>query len=100
MLSFEATLAPRSRLTLTLEVRKTPVHVDLMPPDASRGVDVPPAVFRYSTDGWHDSKMVFSNAAVLPVPIGDLSMSYNVISLTSILVALFVCGIVSLLVRQ
>lgn len=99
-LALEATLTPNSRLTLSLEVRKAPVHVDLMPPDASRGVDVPPAVLRYSTEGWHASKLAFSNAAVVRLPIGDLSMSYNVISLTSTLVALFVCGTFSLLIRQ
>jgi phosphatidylinositol glycan class T len=87
-------------MTLSVELRKAPVHVDLMPPDASRGVDVPPAVLRYSTDGWRASKIAFSNAAVVPTPIGDLSMSYNVISLTSTLLALFVSGMFSMLVQQ
>ena len=57
------------------------VH-DLMPPDASRGFDVPPAVFTVAaTDALPVNCEYVTSTWTITMPYPDASMPYNVITL-------------------
>ena len=105
----------------TMRIR---VHVDLVflqfqqfPPDANRGFDVLPAVVSLpssSPDGNDDddddddddaadvkgrSMRIYSEGILLNMPQPDISMPYNVITLSSTIVAFFFGSVLNLLVR-
>ena len=126
LLAFAVTVPPRTRLEVALDFAKPVRHVDLMPADASRGLDVGPAVawvVRY--DGDNDGKSdggtaaaeedegeacnvpraarrftLYTEAAIVPVPIVDASMPFNVVAISSTLVALFVGSMFNTLVAK
>ena len=102
-------------LVVAFDLLKPVRHIDSMPADASRGLDIGSAAVAYSevargaagpagapkTAPTPDEPppqqqlLLFSNAVVVMLPIADDSMPYNVIAVSSTLIALFV-GQVSL----
>jgi phosphatidylinositol glycan class T len=102
-------------LVVAFDLLKPVRHIDSMPADASRGLDIGSAAVAYSEvahgaagpAGAPDTAptpdepppqqqlLLFSNAVVVMLPIADDSMPYNVIAVSSTLIALFV-GQVSL----
>lgn len=115
-----ATLPPGpSRLVVAVDFSKPVLHADTAPADASRGLDVGAAAVAYSDleavnwagrerapegtsgTGWPAAMaLLFTNTVVIPVPIADDSMPFNVIAITSTLVALFVGSMFGLLVKS
>ena len=98
-----------STLILTYDFDKAILRYTEYPPDANRGFDVAPAVIRLLP-----SNSTLSNSAVeelgptyirtttllLPLPTPDFSMPYNVIILTSTVMALAFGSIFNFLVRR
>lgn len=95
-------IPPSSTLTLTYEFEKAILRYTEYPPDANRGFDVAPAVLRVLTPEAADKKGIYvrTTSLLLPLPTPDFSMPYNVIILTSTVMALGFGNIFNLLVRR
>jgi phosphatidylinositol glycan class T len=89
-----------STVTLTYDFEKAILRYTEYPPDANRGFNVAPAVIRIL--GTPDSSPVYirSTSLLLPLPTPDFSMPYNVIILTSTVIALAFGTVFNLLVRR
>lgn len=94
-----------STVTLTYEFEKTILRYTEYPPDANRGFNVAPAVIRILDTNGADSSTsspvyLRTTSLLLPLPTPDFSMPYNVIILTSTVIALAFGNIFNLLVRR
>ena len=98
------TVPALSSLTLTYDFEKAILRYTEYPPDANRGFDVAPAVIRLlpsSNSTLQDgSAYLRTTSLLLPLPTPDFSMPYNVIILTSTVMALGFGSIFNLLVRR
>ncbi|KAF3042696.1 Subunit of the glycosylphosphatidylinositol transamidase complex-like protein [Didymella heteroderae] len=101
-LELRMVIPPSSTLTLTYEFEKAILRYTEYPPDANRGFDVAPAVLRVLTPQAADKKGIYirTTSLLLPLPTPDFSMPYNVIILTSTVMALGFGNIFNLLVRR
>ncbi|KAF2091378.1 GPI transamidase-like protein component Gpi16 [Saccharata proteae CBS 121410] len=105
-LELRLVVPPASTLTLTYDFEKALLRYTEYPPDANRGFDVAPAVIRLLTNTTNtnsdNSKGVYlrTTSLLLPLPTPDFSMPYNVIILTSTVMALGFGSIFNLLVRR
>ena len=94
-----------STVVLTYNFDKAILRYTEYPPDANRGFDVAPAIIRLipspSTSGSHlEPTYIRTSSMLLPLPTPDFSMPYNVIILTSTVMALAFGSIFNLLVRR
>lgn len=101
-LELRMVIPPASTLTLTYDFEKAILRYTEYPPDANRGFDAPPAVIRILSPQIGDTKGVYlrTTSLLLPLPTPDFSMPYNVIILTSTVMALGFGNIFNLLVRR
>ena len=122
-LEWRVTLPPYGSALLSLQLRRPLLPVELLPSDASRGLDLGAAAVRYrvhrptgqpaaaaaaapapapgSTPAAAEApRLLFTESALLQLPLADQSMPFNVISLTSTLVALFAGSMFNLLTRR
>jgi len=97
-------LPPASTATLTYDFEKAILRYAEYPPDANRGFNVAPAVIRIlnetNADGTRKDVYIRTTSLLLPLPTPDFSMPYNVIILTSTVMALAFGSIFNLLVRR
>jgi phosphatidylinositol glycan class T len=98
-------IPPNSTVTLTYDFEKAILRYTEYPPDANRGFNVAPAVIRILPDGnsggsVDTSVYLRTTSLLLPLPTPDFSMPYNVIILTSTVMALAFGNIFNLLVRR
>lgn len=97
-------IPPASTVMLTYDFEKAILRYTEYPPDANRGFNVAPAVIRVlnQTDSSGSPKDVYirTTSLLLPLPTPDFSMPYNVIILTSTVMALAFGSIFNLLVRR
>lgn len=94
-----------STVVLTYDFDKAILRYTEYPPDANRGFDIAPAVIRLpSTSNGSGSpfgaEYLRTPSLLLPLPTPDFSMPYNVIILTSTVMALAFGNIFNLLVRR
>jgi phosphatidylinositol glycan class T len=101
-LELRMVIPPASTLTLTYDFDKAILRYTEYPPDANRGFDAPPAVIRLLSPASLDRKGIYvrTTSLLLPLPTPDFSMPYNVIILTSTVMALGFGNIFNLLVRR
>lgn len=102
-LELSLTVPPESRLTLTYDFEKAVLRYTEYPPDANRGFDVPPAVVRILPApelGRTTSLYLRTTSLLLYAASPDFSMPYNVIILTSTVVALGFGSMFNILVRR
>jgi phosphatidylinositol glycan class T len=101
-LELRLVIPPSSTLTLTYDFEKAILRYTEYPPDANRGFDVAPAVIRILSPDSGDNKGIYvrTTSLLLPLPTPDFSMPYNVIILTSTVMALGFGNIFNLLVRR
>jgi phosphatidylinositol glycan class T len=107
-LELRLSIPPASKLTLTYDFEKAILRYTEYPPDPNRGFDVAPAVIRVlpGPNDKLDSETrrrgiyVRTTSLLLPLPTPDFSMPYNVIILTSTVMALGFGGIFNILVRR
>lgn len=92
---------PASTVILTYDFEKAILRYTEYPPDANRGFDVAPATIRVlsSVEG-EESVYLRTTSLLLPLPTPDFSMPYNVIILTSTVIAMAFGSIFNLLVRR
>ncbi|KAF1912190.1 GPI transamidase component GPI16 precursor [Ampelomyces quisqualis] len=95
-------IPPSSTMTLTYDFEKAILRYTEYPPDANRGFDAAPAVIRILSPHTGDDKGIYvrTTSLLLPLPTPDFSMPYNVIILTSTVMALGFGNIFNLLVRR
>ncbi|RKO93393.1 GPI transamidase component PIG-T [Blyttiomyces helicus] len=105
VLEMSMVLPPASVVTVSIEFDKAFIKYTEHPPDANRGFDVGyiSAVITFpesprSPDG--KSKRMFTETLLISLPTPDFSMPYNVITMTSTLMALFFGSTFNLLTRQ
>ena len=118
-LEWRVTLPPYGIALLSLQLRRPLLPVEVLPSDASRGLDLGAAAVRYRVH-WPAAspaaaataapgsipaaaeapRLLFTESALLQLPLADQSMPFNVISLTSTLVALFAGSMFNLLTRR
>ena len=98
---------PASTVTLIYEFEKAILRYTEYPPDANRGFNVAPAVIRILKNGPDTGPRanqtpvyLRTTSLLLPLPTPDFSMPYNVIILTSTVMALAFGNIFNLLVRR
>ncbi|RAK77303.1 GPI-anchor transamidase subunit GPI16 [Aspergillus fijiensis CBS 313.89] len=93
-----------STVTLTYDFEKAILRYTEYPPDANRGFNVAPAVIKLSPAGGGGGAShpiyIRTTSLLLPLPTPDFSMPYNVIILTSTVIALAFGSIFNLLVRR
>ena len=92
-----------STVTLTYDFEKAILRYTEYPPDANRGFDVAPAVIRLITPiSKAGSGPVYlrTTSLLLSLPTPDFSMPYNVIILTSTVIALAFGSIYNILIRR
>ncbi|KAH8587118.1 GPI transamidase-like protein component Gpi16 [Bisporella sp. PMI_857] len=85
-----------STVVLTYDFEKAILRYTEYPPDANRGFDIAPAII---TIGGGDVS-IRTTTLLLPLPTPDFSMPYNVIILTSTVMALGFGSILNLLIRR
>lgn len=99
-----------STVVLTYDFDKAILRYTEYPPDANRGFDIAPAIIRVlpgsnrnstNTDNTSQASIYLrTTSLLLPLPTPDFSMPYNVIILTSTVMALAFGGIFNFLVRR
>ena len=97
-------IPPASTVMLTYDFEKAILRYTEYPPDANRGFNVAPAVIRVlnqtKSDATPKDVYIRTTSLLLPLPTPDFSMPYNVIILTSTVMALAFGSIFNLLVRR
>ncbi|KAI5807440.1 GPI transamidase component Gpi16 [Peziza echinospora] len=88
-----------STVLVTYDFEKAILRYTEYPPDANRGFDIAPAIIAIYTDG-KPSTYIRTTSLLLNLPTPDFSMPYNVIILTSTVIALAFGSIFNLLVRR
>ena len=93
---------PGSTTTLSYSFEKAILRYTEYPPDANRGFDIGPAVIRLISPLSESNEPMYlrTTSLLLPLPTPDFSMPYNVIILTSTVMALGFGSIFTLLVRR
>jgi phosphatidylinositol glycan class T len=86
-------------VTLSYDFEKAILRYTEYPPDANRGFDVAPAVIRLISQT-AEPTYLRTTSMLLPLPTPDFSMPYNVIILTSTVMALAFGSIFNILVRR
>ena len=108
-LELRLTVPAASTVILTYDFDKAILRYTEYPPDANRGFDVAPAVIRLlnsankdstSAGSFLDPVYIRTTSLLLPLPTPDFSMPYNVIILTSTVMALAFGSIFNFLVRR
>ena len=106
-LELTLTVPPASTVVLTYDFEKAILRYTEYPPDANRGFDVAPAIIRIlpSVASQADKEAALSTymrttSLLLPLPTPDFSMPYNVIILTSTVIAMGFGSVFNLLVRR
>lgn len=89
-----------SSVTLTYDFEKAILRYTEYPPDANRGFNVAPAVIRILNTAHETPIYIRSTSLLLQLPTPDFSMPYNVIILTSTVIALAFGTVFNLLVRR
>lgn len=124
-LLFELELGPRSTLVLSFEFEKAFLQFQEYPPDSNRGMDLSSAKAEfYPPHHQHQTSqnarlpdfawsrlvlsqesqvrpyVMYSHALLVPLPVPDFSMPYNVITLSSTVIAFFFGSMISTLLRR
>jgi len=100
-------IPPSTTISLTYSFEKSILRYTEYPPDANRGFNIPASVIRILSPvitapdtGAVREVYIRTTSLLLPLPTPDFSMPYNVIILTSTVMALAFGSIYNLLVRR
>ena len=100
-LELALSIPPASAVTLTYDFEKAILRYTEYPPDANRGFNVAPAVIRILNQTSSDNDIyIRTTSLLLPLPTPDFSMPYNVIVLTSTVLALAFGSIFNIIIRR
>lgn len=90
-------LPPHETVHLSLRVHKAFLRYQEHRPDAQRGWDLPPAVF-VPVDAPY--RRIYTSALLVDLATPDFSMPYNVIIMSSTLIALIFGSLFNILIRR
>ncbi|CAH0476707.1 unnamed protein product [Peronospora belbahrii] len=107
-LRLEAFLPANTTLVFSLQMEKVFLRLSEHPPDANRGFDISSGVATFNADSTCSKQIGFSSFTttlyteplLIPLPTPDFSMPYNVITMTSTVVAFFVGTMLNTLLRK
>ena len=100
-LVFGYELAENSQLSLRLDYDPAFLSpLEAFPGDPNRGVELPPVRAVFATTTTNTTVELFSNTLLLLPPLPDLSMPFNVLSLTCTLYVFVVGSLLNLLIRR
>ncbi|CAI5733460.1 unnamed protein product [Hyaloperonospora brassicae] len=111
-LRLEAFLPANTTLVFSLRMEKAFLHLSEHPPDANRGFDIAPGVVIFNRSGndsvcgkdvgvpFFTTTTLFTEPLLVSLPTPDFSMPYNVIAMTSTVVAFFVGTMLNTLLRK
>uniref|UniRef100_K3WZ64 GPI transamidase component n=1 Tax=Globisporangium ultimum (strain ATCC 200006 / CBS 805.95 / DAOM BR144) TaxID=431595 RepID=K3WZ64_GLOUD len=117
-LHLELVLPANSSLVFSIQLDKAFLRLSEHPPDANRGFDVPSGIATFTpiaenVDYDHQAvcatlgedmhaftRTLFTEPLLVPLPTPDFSMPYNVITMTSTVVAFFVGSMLNTLLRK
>ena len=100
MLEMTLSIPASSVVTISYDFDKTILRYTEYPPDPNRGFEVAPAVARMLGSDGSTLGYIRTTSLLLYLPTPDFSMPYNVIILTSTVIALGFGSIFNLLVRR
>jgi hypothetical protein len=98
-----SSMIPTSLIVVSLDYEPIFLSIDEFPGDPNRGRELPPAVATFQCHHHHTTTTVttlFSNSVLLLPPVPDMSMPFNVLSLSCSLYAYLIGTIVTLLVKR
>lgn len=102
----QALLPPKTTLLFSIQLEKAFLRLSEHPPDANRGFDIPSGVATFqvmdpcSTVTSAFTATRYSEPLLVPLPTPDFSMPYNVITMTSTVIAFFVGSMLNTLLRK
>lgn len=107
-ISLELSIPPGATLLVHLPFNKAFIRYTEHPPDASRGFDLPPGIlYLQDLEGPHGQPFweapkprIHSSKLLLDLAAPDFSMPYNVIIMSSTLVALFFGSVFNAITRR
>ena len=99
-LELKLSIPPESTLSISYDFDKSILRYTEYPPDPNRGFDIPPGVVRILESPGVNGDFLRTNGLVLYLPTPDFSMPYNVIILTSTVIALGFGSIFNIIVRR
>jgi len=99
-LEMHMSVPPASTVTISYDFEKAILRYTEYPPDANRGFDIASAVVRIHSQGAAHPSYLRTTNLLLPLPTPDFSMPYNVIILTSTVIALAFGSIFTILTRR
>jgi phosphatidylinositol glycan class T len=105
-LELELDLPPQSTTLVSLAFDKMLLRYTEYPPDANRGFDIGSAMITLlpqagdTTSNNTKWRQIFTQNLLVSLPTPDFSMPYNVITLTSTVIALFFGSLYNMLVRR
>ena len=97
-----STIPPFSILTTACLFQKRFLKYNDYPPDIHRGIDLPPGLLFIKNTSYNDddNKVTYTSPLLIDLSTPDFSMPYNVIIITSTLIALFYGTIYNIMVRD
>ncbi|KAG6574377.1 GPI transamidase component [Phytophthora cinnamomi] len=110
-LRLEAFLPANTTLVFSLQMEKAFLRLSEHPPDANRGFDIASGVATFNVQVGAQEALIcgkpptftttlFTEPLLVPLPTPDFSMPYNVITMTSTVVAFFVGTMLNALLRK
>ena len=95
LLQHQFILPPQSSVRLTIGYDPVLLPFQRFPPDPNRGMELPP-----SWVVWNSTHTLYSPSLLLLPPVPDMSMPFNIISLTCTLYAFVIGSIINTIVRR
>jgi phosphatidylinositol glycan class T len=96
-LSWSHEVPPNSIIVTSYVGLKQFMHVSVFPPDASRGIEIPPSLIYINRFPY---ERVMTSSHLISLPLSDFSMSFNVITLVSTSFVFLVGTMINTLVRK
>ena len=96
-ISWSYEIPPNSVLITSYIGLKQFMHMSVFPPDANRGIEVPPSVIYVNSFPF---ERLITSHYVVSLPLSDFSMSFNVITLVSTSFVFLVGTMINTLVRK
>jgi phosphatidylinositol glycan class T len=100
MVQWNMTVSRDTELQVTLDYEPVLVPFQQFPADPNRGIELPPTQFIFEAECTLGSTKLYSSPLLLMPPVPDMSMPFNVISLTCTLYAFVIGSLANLLVRR
>lgn len=97
-LQVNTTLLPHSKTVIECIYQRQFLKYTDYAPDIHRGIDIPPGFLRFEVDS--HTKLAYTAPMLVDLATPDFSMPYNVIIITSTVVALFFGSVYNILVRN